>query len=144
MHSLRTMAFLHDNLASQARMNAADPGRTEATAAEARLMDALAHVADAEARLMDARAHVADALEDLAAEADIPQVEAVRRARAPEWSVTRHGDEYWALPLTGQARTLAQAIIPPGTRRYGMHYILAADDLVNQAIIESIQEAKNA
>lgn len=77
MHSLRTMAFLHDNLASQARMNAADPGRTEATAAEARLMDALAHVADA--------------LEDLAAEADIPQVEAVRRARAPEWSVTRHG-----------------------------------------------------
>lgn len=130
MHSLRTMAFLHDNLASQARMNAADPGRTEATAAEARLMDALAHVADA--------------LEDLATEADSPQVEAVRRARAPEWSVTRHGDEFWALPLTGQARTLAQAIIPPGTRRYGMHYILAADDLVNQAIIESIQEAQNA
>lgn len=130
MHSLRTMAFLHDNLASQARMNAADPGRTEATAAEARLMDALAHAADA--------------LEDLAAAADSPQVEAVRRARAPEWSVTRHGDEYWALPLTGQARTLAQAIIPPGTRRYGMHYILAADDLVNQAIIESIQEAQNA
>ena len=130
MHSLRTMAFLHDNLASQARMNAADPGHTEATAAEARLMDALAHVADA--------------LEDLATEADSPQVEAVRRARAPEWSVTRHGDEFWALPLTGQARTLAQAIIPPGTRRYGMHYVLAADDLVNQAIIESIQEAQNA
>ena len=130
MHSLRTMAFLHDNLAAQARMNAADPGRTEATAAQARLMYALAHVADV--------------LEAFAEEADSPQVEAVRRARAPEWSVARYGDEFWVLPLTGQARTLAQAIIPPGTRRYGMHYILPADDLVNQAIIESIQEAQNA
>jgi hypothetical protein len=133
MHSLRTMAFLHDNLASQARMNATDPGRIAARAAEERLVEALAYVANS--------------LEEYAVLADAepgPQVEAVRRARAPEWSVTRHGDEFWALPLTAQARTVAQAIIPPGTRRYGMHYILAADDLVNQAIIESIQEAQNA
>lgn len=130
MHSLRTMAFLHDNLASQARMNAADPGHTATLAAERRLTEALASLAYA--------------LEDLATEADSPQVEAVRRARAPEWSVARHGDEYWVLPLTGQARTLAQAIIPPGTRRYGMHYILPADDPVNPAIIQSILEAQNA
>lgn len=133
MHSLRTMAFLHDNLAGQARMNATDPGRIAARAAEERLVEALAYVANS--------------LEEYAVLADAepgPQVEAVRRARAPEWSVTRHGDEYWALPLTAQARTVAQAIIPPGTRRYGMHYILPVDDLVNQAIIESIQEAQNA
>lgn len=130
MHSLRTMAFLHDNLAAEERARAADSGNAQARAAEERLVEALAHVADV--------------LEAFAEEADSPQVEAVRRARAPEWSVARYGDEFWVLPLTGQARTLAPAIIPPGTRRYGMHYILPADDRVNQAIIESIQEAQNA
>lgn len=128
MHGLNTLSYLNANADAAAHARAADPGRVGARSAESRLMEALAHVADV--------------LEAIAEEADSPQVEAVRRARAPEWSVARHGDEFWVLPLTGQARTLAQAIIPPGTRRYGMHYILPADDLVNQAIIESIQEAQ--
>lgn len=132
MHGLNTLSYLNANAEAAAHNRAADPGNTRARSAEARLMEALAHVADV--------------LEYIAEEADTPQAENIRRARAPapEWSVVRHGDEYWVLPLTGQARSLAQAIIPPGVRRYGMHYILPADDLVNQAIIESIQEAQNA
>lgn len=133
MHGLKTLSYLNGNREAAEHAHAADPGRNAARAAEERLVEALAHVANS----LEEYAMLADAEPG-------PQVEAIRRARAPEWSVTRHGDEYWALPLTAQARTVAQAIIPPGTRRYGMHYILAADDPVNQAIIESIQEAQNA
>lgn len=127
MHGLKTMAFLHDNQAAAAHQRAADPGNTQARAAEERLMEALNHVADV--------------IEEIAQEADSPQVESIRRARQPEWSVGRHGDEWWALPVTAQARTTALAIIPTGTRRYGMHYILDANDPVHQAIVESILEA---
>lgn len=131
MHGLRTLSYLNAAASQRARDNAADPGHSRQRAAEERLTEALNHVADV--------------LADVAAEIDAAELESVvRRARPPEWSVARHGDEYWVLPLTGQARALAEAIIPPRTRRYGMHYILPADDLVSQAVIESIEETNHA
>lgn len=130
MHGLQTMAYLNGTFAADQHRRAADPGNSSIRAAEERLNEALAHLSSALAELANAEEN-----EELAS---------IRRARAPEWSVQRHGAEWWVLPLSAAARTNAQAIIPPGARRYGMHYILAADDLLTGPILESIAEAQNA
>jgi len=129
MHGLQTMAYLNGNFQAQQHRRAADPGNNEQRSAADRLASALAYVADI--------------LDEAAIEAD-QACAGIRRARAPEWSVQRHGDEWWVLPLSVTARTNAQAIIPAGSRRYGMHYILSADDLLTGPILESIAEAQNA
>jgi hypothetical protein len=119
---------LNNNAVGAAEQRARDPGNRQQR--------------DAENRLAEALAYVAEALDEVTQHTE--ERASIQRARQRDWSVIQHSNDFWVLPITAAARGLAAAIIPLGTPRYGMHYILPADDPVSQAVIESIQESQNA
>lgn len=119
MHGLCTLAYLNANANAAAEQNARDPGQNNARRAHAEMSEALSRV------IFEAAAAVAT---------ETP------RNFPPEFSITRHGDNHWVLPLTGTARNVCDAVMPAGTPRYGLHYILHADELGN-AIVESLRAA---
>jgi hypothetical protein len=131
MHGLNTLSFLNDRHHERMTSNARDPGGRRARAAEAEIED----YADRAFAAGFAAAVVAGTLPPDFGDRD---VDARQRSLnfPPNWSITRHGDEYWVLPLTVVARSAADAVIPEGTRRYGMHYILEGE--IGEAIAASL------
>jgi len=103
--------------------NAADPGNIRAARAQADLDEAMRNLGRALA-------------EAVAVDEEAGPTTQRRLNFPPDWSITRHADAYWALPLTITARTVAASIIPAGTPRYGLHYILEGE--VGAAIAESL------
>jgi hypothetical protein len=57
----------------------------------------------------------------------------------PEFSIIENADETWILPLTAAGRSLAEKVIPPGTRTFGSHFILCG--AVGHAIATSLRKA---
>jgi hypothetical protein len=123
MHGLSTLTFLNDRYHEQHTSNAADPGRVRDARAQNDLDRALENLS----RSID---------EVIAADQGAVPEQQRRLNFPPDWSITRHADAYWALPLTVTARTVAASIIPAGTPRYGLHYILEGE--VGAAIAESL------
>ena len=131
MHGLSTLTFLNDRYHEQHMSNARDPGNVRAARAQVNLDEATRNLALALDRAIAADDAAAGILGGVA--------EASQQRRLnfpPDWSITRHADAYWALPLTVTARTVAASIIPAGTPRYGLHYILEGE--VGAAIAESL------
>jgi len=124
MHGLQTIVFLNQNNRARAHLNATDPGHREQRRAEADLAEALKFL---------------DAVIGPAPDGGGQLGDQQRLNFPPDFSVTRHADEAWVLPLTSNGQTLAAKIIPPGTRRYGLHYILTGEE--GLAIADSIRAA---
>ena len=122
MHGLQTIVFLNrNNREVAAHQNASDPGRNQQRRAEADLQEALSFLDTV--------------MQDLGTE----EARQVSVPFPPDFSVIRHTDEVWVLPLTSNGQTIAAKIIPPGTRRYGLHYILTGEE--GLAIAASIEAA---
>jgi len=131
MHGLPTLTFLNARYHEQHMSNAADPGNVRAARAQANLDEALNNLA----RSLDDAIAADEAVTEVVA--GVAEASQQRRLNfPPDWSITRHADAYWALPLTITARTVAASIIPAGTPRYGLHYILEGE--VGAAIAESL------
>lgn len=122
MHGLQTIVFLNrNNQEGAALANARDPGHNEQRRAEADLQEALSFLEAV--------------MQDLGTE----EARQVSAPFPPDFSVIRHADEAWVLPLTSQGQTIAAKVIPAGTRRYGLHYILTGEE--GLAIADSIKSA---
>lgn len=139
MHGLQTIVFLsRSNSEAAAHLNASDPGRNEQRRAEADLAEALARIANDvfSAGPCDGCPDMEECDAEGASVTEAPQT--VRRF-PPDFSVIRHGDAAWALPLTANGRTVAGKVIPTGTPRYGLHYILTGTE--GLAIAASLEAA---
>lgn len=132
MHGLLEIQFLNlNNREAAATNNARDPGHSQQRRAEADLEEALGHVASA----LFGR----DACETCPEKAECHAPVDTRFPR--DFSVIRHADEAWVLPLTSNGQTIAARVFPAGTRRYGLHYILTGEE--GLAIADSIQAANS-
>ena len=134
MHGLQEIIFLNrNNRQVAARQNASDPGHNNARRAEKDLSEAL--------NFLDAVLSSLDECETCPEKAECESAAAENKAtRFPrDFSVIRHADEAWVLPLTSQGQTVAAKVIPAGTRRYGLHYILTGEE--GLAIANSIASA---
>ena len=120
MHGLQTIVFLNNaNREAKAFLNATDPGHNQQRRAEADLATALDGVVTALNTLTGGGV-------DEASELKAPS----------DFKITRHGSEFWVLPLTSFAQTAASRLTPPGTRRSGLFFILEGKD--GQAIADTL------
>lgn len=148
MHGLLEIVFLNNaNREARAHLNASDPGRKEQRRAEADLAEAIARISGALFGQADEQPEnecdgcpaIDLGLCDGKGSENAAPVTGKANRFPPDFSVIRHADEVWVLPLTSTGQTIAAKIIPEGTRRYGMHYILTGDE--GFAIAASIEAA---
>lgn len=131
MHGLLEIQFLNrNNREAAATNNARDPGHSQQRRAEADLAAAVANLF----AITGGDDAVCEACPEKA-ECHTP----VGTRFPRDFSVIRHSDEAWVLPLTSNGQTIAAKIIPDGTRRYGLHYILTGEE--GLAIADSIASA---
>lgn len=121
MHGLQTLVYLNQNNQAKHDQNARDPGNALGRRSHEALQEAVSRI-DAAFR---------ETVTGKQVQKTVPF--------PPDFSIIRHTDEYWVLPLTVKGRTIAGKMIPENTRRYGLHYILEGD--LGKAIVDSIQAA---
>lgn len=122
MHGIEGIIAINANAATQARLNAADPGRKQARAAEDDLNQALDNLVAALAPVINGQAGSM-----AIAAAHTGGIVKASSPFPPLFSIVWNGEEAWVLPLNTRGLQAADKAIPPGTRRYGLHYILEGE-----------------
>lgn len=122
MHGIEEIIAINNNAAARTRLNAADPGRSRDRAADENLSKALDNLAEAIVPYLDlAAANVSLASHSVGVLGDTAPF-------PPMFSIVWHAEEAWVLPLNARGLQTAEKAIPPGTRRYGLHYILEGEE----------------
>lgn len=122
MHGIEGIIAINANTPTTARLNAADPGRSRARTAEEDLNQALDNLVLALAPVINGQA------DSVCAAAQTGGIVQSSTLFPPMFSIVWHPEEAWVLPLNVRGLQAAEKAIPPGTRRYGLHYILEGEE----------------